>query len=83
MPTMTKDAAHPVTLEEVRHLATLPVHSTTEPSAAGLLGLTRWHAYQSARKGELPGVLRIGGRLLVSVPALRRMLGDLPAEPTP
>lgn len=85
MPTaqLAKDAARPTTLAEVRDLTTLPVHSTTDPSAAGLLNLTRWHAYKAAKNGDMPGVLRIGGRLLVSVPALRRALGDLPAEMTP
>jgi excisionase family DNA binding protein len=61
---------------EEEELAVLPVHSTSGPSAAGLLNLSRWHAYKLVREGELP-VLRLGGRILVPVPALRRMLGDL------
>ncbi len=43
--------------------------------AAQVLGISRGSAYQAARNGELPGVLRIGHRRLVSVAALLKVLG--------
>jgi excisionase family DNA binding protein len=73
--------AHTTTLPEIRELATLPVYAEDAPNVAGLLGLTRWHVYKMAQDGELP-VLRLGGRILVPVPALRRMLGDLEPQPS-
>lgn len=78
MPTATTNPppARITTLDEIRHLATLPVWSATEPSAAGLLGLSRWHAYQLAKNDGLP-TLRFGGRVRVPVPALRKLVGDL------
>ena len=43
-------------------------------SAARLLGIGRTLAYELAAKGELPGVLRLGHRLVVSRKALNRFL---------
>ena len=43
--------------------------------AAKILGIGRDQAYMAARLGQLP-VIRIGKRLLVSVPALERMLAE-------
>jgi|WetSurMetagenome_2_1015567.scaffolds.fasta_scaffold05447_3 excisionase family DNA binding protein len=52
-----------------------PRRLTVSVEAAGkILGISRGSAYQAARNGELPGVLRIGGRYLVSVAALRKAL---------
>lgn len=34
--------------------------------AAVILGISRGSAYEAARRGDLPGVLRIGKRFLVS-----------------
>ena len=45
------------------------------------LGVGRSLAYELARRGELPGVLRLGRRLVVSRPALERALGMEPARP--
>ena len=51
-------------------------------SAARRLGIGRALAYELARSGELPGVVRLGKkRLVVSVAALERMLGAAPADP--
>ena len=48
--------------------------------AAAALGIGRTMAYELARRGELPGVLRLGRRLVVSRAALDRVLvGDTPA----
>jgi excisionase family DNA binding protein len=47
--------------------------------AATLLGIGRGLAYDLARRGELPGVFRLGRRLLVSRTALERYLsGQMP-----
>jgi excisionase family DNA binding protein len=43
--------------------------------AAKILGIGRDQAYNAARLGQLP-VIKIGKRLLVSVPALERMLEE-------
>jgi excisionase family DNA binding protein len=42
-------------------------------TAAKLLGVGRGTAYEAARRGEIP-TIRIGGRLLVPVSRLRRLL---------
>ena len=48
----------------------------TIPETARILGISRGSAYLAARSGELPGVIRIGRRLLVSRPALERFLAQ-------
>jgi hypothetical protein len=58
----------------VRSLATIPIWHATKPSAAALLGISRPKAYGMAQRGELPGVLHLGSRVVCSVPALLRML---------
>ena len=47
----------------------------TVEEACRLLGVGRTVGYELARRGELPGVLRLGRRLVVSRPALERALG--------
>lgn len=49
---------------------------------ARLVGIGRSTAYAYAKRGEFP-VRRLGGRLYVPVPALRRWLGVDPEELTP
>lgn len=73
--TQTRAARKVVTLTDIRDLATLPVHHSSKPSAAGLLGIGRSLAYAMAQRRELP-TIRLGGRLVVPVPALLAMLGD-------
>jgi excisionase family DNA binding protein len=46
----------------------------TVAEAARLLGIGRSLAYELARRGELPGALRLGGRIVVSRAALERFL---------
>lgn len=46
----------------------------TVEEAAKLLGIGRSLAYELARRGELPGALRLGGRIIVSRAALERFL---------
>lgn len=40
------------------------------------LGIGRTLGYELARKGEMPGVLKLGGRYLVSRAALLKALGE-------
>jgi excisionase family DNA binding protein len=44
--------------------------------ARRLLGIGRSLAYQMAEEGTLPGVRKLGGRYVVSKPALHRYLED-------
>jgi len=44
------------------------------PAAARLLGISRTLAFQLAARGELPGQLRLGKRIVVSRRALERAL---------
>ena len=46
------------------------------PEAARILGISRSLAFQLARQGELPGCIRLGNRLVVSVRELERVLGE-------
>lgn len=48
--------------------------TTTVERASQILGISRGSAYQAARNGELPGVLKIGCRYVVSVAALHKAL---------
>jgi excisionase family DNA binding protein len=49
--------------------------TVTIKEAAKILGIGRDQAYNAARLGQLP-VIKIGRRLLVSLPALTRMLEE-------
>ena len=53
---------------------TEPLTITIE-EACRLYGIGRTLGYELARRGELPGVIRLGRRLLVSRPALEKALG--------
>lgn len=44
------------------------------PTAGRALGLSRSSTYAAAQRGEVPGLLRVGGRYLVATAALRRAL---------
>jgi hypothetical protein len=66
--------ARVTTVPEVRHLATIPLYAEDRPNAAGLLGLGRQGAYESARRGELP-TIRLGRRVLVPVSKLLALIG--------
>src|SRR5438876_11720845 len=45
------------------------------PTAGHALGVSRSTIYQAARRGQVPGLLRVGGRYRVAVAELRRALG--------
>lgn len=66
-----------ITMADIRHLPTVHVWHATEPSLAALLRFSRSSAYDAVKRGEVPS-LRLGGRVVVPVPSLLRMLGDLP-----
>jgi predicted DNA-binding transcriptional regulator AlpA len=44
------------------------------PTAAKMLGISRGHAFDLARRGELPGAVRLGVRTVVSRRVLERVL---------
>jgi excisionase family DNA binding protein len=46
----------------------------TVPEAAEMLGVSRGHGYELARKGELPGAIKLGGRTVVSRQVLERTI---------
>lgn len=50
--------------------------TVTVEEAGELLGIGRGLAYRLARSGKLPGVLKLGGRYVVSVSRLLAALGD-------
>lgn len=54
----------------------------TVEEAAQWLGIGRTLAYELARRGELPGVLRLGRVYRVSIPALEKTLGIGPITPS-
>jgi hypothetical protein len=45
------------------------------PDAGEALGLRRSATYDAANRGEIPGLLKIGGRRVVATAVLRRSLG--------
>src|SRR5438552_13534102 len=45
------------------------------PTAGRALGLSRSSTYAAARRGQVPGLIRIGGRYRVATAELRRALG--------
>ena len=51
------------------------VRTVSVSEAGAMLGIGRGLAYQLARTGRLPGVLRLGRRLVVSRDALEAALG--------
>jgi excisionase family DNA binding protein len=50
------------------------------PTAAKMLGISRGGAYELVRRGELPGAIRLGGRIVVSRSALERYIDNPPQE---
>lgn len=53
------------------------------PTAARLLGISRGYAFELAKRGELPGAIRIGGRIVVSRERLLRAVNGEPETKTP
>lgn len=65
-------------------IAQVERQTLTVEEAASLLGISRGAAYQAVKVGEIPGVLRLGRRVLISRVAFERWLssGDPPADTT-
>lgn len=64
-----------VTLDDLRHgPLTLPIWHPSDPSLAAVMRWSRSYAYRAARTGQAPGVVRVGGRVVCSTPALLRAL---------
>jgi excisionase family DNA binding protein len=61
-----------VTLDDVRGRATIRLW----PECAELIGVSKNTIYKLAADGTLPGVLTLGRKKLVAVPALLRWLGE-------
>ena len=60
---------------------TLPAPATySVPEAARLLGISRSAAFEAARRGDLPGAIKIGHRVVVSRSVLERVLNGEPIE---
>lgn len=53
---------------------TVARRTVTVEEAARMLGIGRSLAFDLARRGELPGAIRLGGRTVVSVAELERAL---------
>lgn len=62
-------------LESVEQTRTVPV-----PVAARAYGISRAQGYELARRGELPGVIKLGGRYVVSRAVMERVLNGERAE---
>ena len=60
-----------------------PRQTLTVEEAAAMLGIGRTLAFELARRGELPGVIRLGRRLVVSRAALDRALAGAPPDTDP
>ncbi len=55
---------------------TQPERATyTATEVARLLGISRASVYAAAHRGDLPGAITIGGRIVVARTALDRVLG--------
>jgi excisionase family DNA binding protein len=63
-----------LTMQDLEDRTTVSVEE-----AATVLGISRRTAYEAIHRGEIP-VLRLGRRMVVPVPKLKKMIG---VEPTP
>ena len=52
----------------------VPALTVTVPEAAAMLGISRGYAFELAKRGELPGAIKLGGRVVVSRRQLERTL---------
>jgi excisionase family DNA binding protein len=64
------DAIRPLTVDDIRGLATIPLW----PTAGELLGLSRNGTYQAAARGEIE-TLRFGARYRVPVAPFLTLIG--------
>jgi predicted DNA-binding transcriptional regulator AlpA len=61
-------------MENTRQTTQDECWTLTVPVAGKRLGLSRGASYDAANRGDLPGLIRIGRRLMVSKVALERAL---------
>jgi predicted DNA-binding transcriptional regulator AlpA len=61
-------------MENTRQTTQDECWTLTVPVAGKRLGLSRGASYDAAKRGDLPGLIRIGRRLMVSKVALERAL---------
>jgi hypothetical protein len=63
-------------MENTRQTTQDECWTLTVPVAGKRLGLSRGASYDAAKRGDLPGLIRIGRRLMVSKVALERALDN-------
>jgi len=76
MSEQNRTAPHRTTLNEVRDLVAVPIFSPTAPNAAGVLGVSRWTAYNLVRAGTLETIELSANRRVVPVHGLLKLLGE-------
>lgn len=81
MSEQNRSAPHRTTLSDIRDLAVVPIYSPTQPNAAGLLGVSRWTAYNLVRAGTLQTIALSENRRVVSVRSLLALLGETRHHP--
>jgi predicted DNA-binding transcriptional regulator AlpA len=55
--------------------ATIARRTVSIEEFAAAVGISRTSAYTLAKRGELPGLIRLGGRYVVATSALEKLLG--------
>jgi hypothetical protein len=70
--------------DKVAHLPDPEVQPTIDlwPTTGRAMGLSRGATYEAASRGQIPGLLRIGGRYRVATATLRTALGLEQVSPT-
>ena len=63
------DGEEPMTVTE-----NVPSLTVNVPTAARMLGISRGYAFELARRGDLPGAIKLGGRIVVSRLKLERAI---------
>lgn len=71
------------TRRKPRHPPRVPPETLTLAEVAARLGVSAEHARRQANQGSLPGVIRLGRRLLFARAAIDALLGVGPAAARP
>ena len=58
----------------------VPSLTVNVPTAAKMLGISRGYAFELARRGDLPGAIKVGGRIVVSRQKLERTINGEEAD---
>lgn len=72
---MSNEAGPEVIADLIHDMNEIRSRCISVEQAAAILGISRNHAYDSVRNGEIPGI-RIGKRVLVPIAKLKKMLGE-------